>query len=171
MKSKVTMKTKYIIGISSIAALVFAACNTANQKSDCVATSDFGEGVDSIKVEVSTKAGGSRSIVLIDNGDAVARFENKPDSTLSTSSAEELISLADSLFVKKTCEIILSKEEASGRTDYPIFKVTLYKGDTGETTRYDMGTQVENITHCTTCDIHYSPEFRHFVSQVFEILN
>ncbi|MDE7443288.1 MAG: hypothetical protein K2M65_03920 [Muribaculaceae bacterium] len=131
----------------------------------------FGDGVDSIKVEVSTKVGGTRSIILKDNAEAVARFENKPDSTLSSLTTDELIGLADSLFVAKNSEIILSKEDAEGRTDYPIFTVSLYKDGQGETVRYDMGTQEGNITRCTTCDIHYSPEFRHFLSKVFEILN
>ena len=38
-------------------------------------------------------------------------------------------------------------------------------------TRYDMGTQQGDITHCTTCNIRYSPTFRQFLSKVFEILN
>ena len=101
----------------------------------------------------------------------MARFENKPDSTLSSSATEELIGLADSLFVEKSHEIILSQEDAEGRTGYPIFTVSLYKDGQGETVRYDMGTQEGDITHCTTCDIHYSPAFRQFLSKVFEILN
>ena len=149
------------------------ACNVSNQSYDRVAdeaASHFGNGVDSVKVDVSTKAGGTRSIILTDNGEVTVRFANKPDSTLSDSTAQELVSLADSLFVEQTRDIILSQADASGRTDYPIFKVTIHKGGKEETTRYDMGTQVGNITHCTQSDIHYSPEFRHFTSQVFEIL-
>ena len=168
------MKIKYLFLFSSLIGLLFAACNVSNQASrrasDEVMTK-FGDGVDSIKVEVSTKVGGTRSIILKENADAVARFENKPDSTLSSSSTEELIGLADSLFVKKNHAIILSQENAEGRTGYPIFTVSLYKDGQGETVRYDMGTQEGDITHCTTCDIHYSPEFRHFLSKVFEILN
>lgn len=161
------------IGFLSIAALLFTACNVSNQASEGnsnKAANHFGDGVDSVKVDLSTKVGGTRSIIIRNNGDVMVRFDNKADSTLSGGTAQELVSLADSLFVEKTREIVLSKEDASGRTDYPIFKVTLYKGDTGETTRYDMGTQEGNITHCTRYDIHYSPEFRHFTSQVFEIL-
>ncbi|WP_251620070.1 hypothetical protein [Odoribacter lunatus] len=168
------MKIKPQLVLSSMMGLLFSACNVSNQTSGRVAddgVTKFGDGVDSIKVEVSTKVGGTRSIILKENADAVARFENKPDSTLSSSTTEELIGLADSLFVEKNREIILSQEDAEGRTGYPIFTVSLYKDGQGETTRYDMGTQEGNITHCTTCDIHYSPEFRHFLSKVFEILN
>ena len=168
------MNIKYLSVFSSVIGLLFSACNVSNQASGRVAdkeTTKFGDGIDSIKVEVSTKVGGTRSIILKDNADAVARFENKPDSTLSSSATEELIGLADSLFVGKNHKIILSQENAEGRTGYPIFTVSLYKDGKGETVRYDMGTQEGNITHCTTCDIHYSPEFRHFLSKVFEILN
>ena len=168
------MKIKYLFLFSTVIGLLFAACNVSNQASRRATneeTTKFGDGVDSIKVEVSTKVGGTRSIILKDNADAVARFENKPDSTLSSSTTEELIGLADSLFVEKNHEIILSQENAEGRTGYPIFTVSLYKDGQGETVRYDMGTQEGDITHCTTCDIHYSPEFRHFLSKVFEILN
>ena len=167
------MKLTSQLVLSSTLGLLFISCSVSNQASDRVAdkvATKFGDGVDSIKVEVSTKVGGTRSIILKDNADAVARFENKPDSTLSSSTTEELIGLADSLFVEKNREIILSQEDAEGRTGYPIFTVSLYKDGQGETIRYDMGTQDGNITHCTTCDIHYSPEFRHFTSQVFEIL-
>ena len=168
------MKLTSQLLLSSTLGLLCTSCNVSNQASGRAAdeeTTKFGYGVDSIKVEVSTKVGGTRSIILKDNADAVARFENKPDSTLSSSATEELIGLADSLFVEKNCEIILSQENAEGRTGYPIFTVSLYKDGQGETVRYDMGTQEGNITHCTTCDIHYSPEFRHFLSKVFEILN
>ena len=168
------MKLTSQLLLSSMLGLLFTSCNVSNHASGRAAdeeTTKFGDGVDSIKVEVSTKVGGTRSIILKDNADAVARFENKPDSTLSSSATEELIGLADSLFVEKNCEIILSQEDAEGRTGYPIFTVSLYKDGQGETVRYDMGTQEGNITHCTTCDIHYSPEFRHFLSKVFEILN
>ena len=165
---------KYLFAFSSVIGLLFSACNVSNEASGRAAdeeTTKFGDGVDSIKVELSTKVGGTRSIILKDNADAVARFENKPDSTLSSSTTEELIGLADSLFVEKNREIILSQENAEGRTGYPIFTVSLYKDGQGETVRYDMGTQEGDITHCTTCNIHYSPEFRHFLSKVFEILN
>ena len=168
------MNIKYLSVFSSVICLLFSACNVSNQASGRVAdkeTTKFGDGIDSIKVEVSTKVGGTRSIILKENADAVARFENKPDSTLSSSATVELIGLADSLFVEKNHEIILSQEAAEGRTGYPIFTVSLYKDGQGKTVRYDMGTQEGNITHCTTCDIHYSPEFRHFLSKVFEILN
>ena len=168
------MNIKHLFILSSVIGLLFSACNVSNQASGRAAdkeTTKFGDGVDSIKVEVSTKIGGTRSIILKDNADAVARFENKPDSTLSSPVTEELIGLADSLFVEKNHKIILSQENAEGRTGYPIFTVSLYKDGQGETVRYDMGTQEGNITHCTTCDIHYSPEFRHFLSKVFEILN
>ena len=168
------MNIKYLSIFSSVIGLLFSACNVSNQASGRVAdkeTTKFGDGVDSIKVEVSTKVGGTRSIILKDHADAVARFENNPDSTLSSSATVELIGLADSLFVEKNHEIILSQEAAEGRTGYPIFTVSLYKDGQGKTVRYDMGTQEGNITHCTTCDIHYSPEFRHFLSKVFEILN
>ena len=168
------MNIKYLFVFSSVIVLLFSACSVSNQASGRAAneeTTKFGDGVDSIKVEVSTKVGGTRSIILKDNADAVARFENKPDSTLSSSTTEELIGLADSLFVLKNREIILSQENAEGRTGYPIFTVSLYKDGKEETVRYDMGTQEGNITHCTTCDIYYSPEFRHFLSKVFEILN
>ena len=168
------MNIKHLFILSSVIGLLFSACNVSNQASGRAAdkeTTKFGDGVDSIKVEVSTKIGGTRSIILKDNADAVARFENKPDSTLSSPVTEELIGLADSLFVEKNHKIILSQENAEGRTGYPIFTVSLYKDGKGETVRYDMGTQEGNITHCTTCDIHYSPEFRHFLSKVFKILN
>ena len=168
------MNIKHLLVFSSVIGLLFSACNVSNQASGRAAdkeTTKFGDGVDSIKVEVSTKIGGTRSIILKDNADAVARFENKPDSTLSSPVTEELIGLADSLFVEKNHKIILSQENAEGRTGYPIFTVSLYKDGQGETVRYDMGTQEGNITHCTTCDIHYSPEFRYFLSKVFEILN
>ena len=168
------MKIKYLFVFSSVIGLLFSACNVSNQASGRAADEEatkFGDGVDSIKVEVSTKVGGTRSIILKDNADAVARFENKPDSTLSSPTTDELIGLADSLFVLKNREIILSQEDAEGRTGYPIFTVSLYKDGQGETVRYDMGTQEGDITHCTTCNIHYSPEFRHFLSKVFEILN
>ena len=168
------MKIKHQLLLSSVMGLLMAACNVSNQASDHVAAdgvTKFGDGVDSIKVEVSTKVGGTRSIVLRNDGDAVARFENRPDSLLSSSTTEDLSRLADSLFVEKNSEIILSQEDAEGRTGYPIFTVSLYKDGQGETTRYDMGTQEGEITHCTTCDIHYGAEFRHFLSMVFEILN
>ena len=166
------MRINSKIELLSVTAL-FVACNVSNQASECNSPEDaehFGNGIDSVKVELSTKVGGTRSLILRDNGDVVVRFDNKADSTLSGTAAQELVSLADSLFVEKTNAIVLSKEDASGRTDYPIFKVTLYKGHSGETTRYDMGTQEGNVTHCTRFDIRYSPEFRHFTSRVFEIL-
>ena len=162
------------LALSTIMSLALSACNVSNQSTGNDADNEatkLGDGVDSIKVEVSTKVGGTRSIILKENADAVARFENKPDSTLSTLTTEELIGLADSLFVKKNCEIILSQEDAEGRTDYPIFTVSLYKDGQGETTRYNMGTQEGDITHCTSCDIVYSHQFRQFISTVFEILN
>ena len=164
------MNIKYLFVFSSVIGLLFSACNVSNQASGRASdeeTTKFGDGVDSIKVEVSTKVGGTRSIILKDNADAVARFENKPDSALSSTTTEELIGLADSLFVLKNHEIILSQENAEGRTGYPIFTVSLYKDGQGETVRYDMGTQEGDITHCTTCNIHYSPEFRHFLTKVF----
>ena len=168
------MKLTSQLVLSSTLGLLFTSCSVSNQASDRVAdkgATKFGDGVDSIKIEVSTKVGGTRSIILKDNADAVARFENKPDSTLSSSTTEELIGLADSLFVKKNCEIILSQEDAEGRTGYPIFTVSLYKDGQGETTRYNMGTQEGDITHCTSCNIVYSHQFRQFISTVFEILN
>ena len=113
------MNIKYLSTFSSVIGLLFSACNVSNQASGRVAdkeTTKFGDGVDSIKVEVSTKVGGTRSIILKDHADAVARFENKPDSTLSSSATVELIGLADSLFVEKNREIILSQEAAEGRT-------------------------------------------------------
>ena len=168
------MNIKHLFVFSSVIGLLFSACNVSNQASGRVAdeeTTKFGDGVDSIKVEVSTKVGGTRSIILKENADAVARFENKPDSALSSSTTEELIGLADSLFVLKNREIILSQEDAEGRTGYPIFTVSLYKDGQGETVRYDMGTQEGDITHCTTCNIHYSPAFRQFLSRVFAILD
>ena len=167
------MKMRSILILSTIAGLLFSACGISNQSSDHVSaaeTSKLNDGVDSIKVEISTKVGGTRSILLKDNANAVARFQNKPDSTLSISTTEELTGLADSLFVEKSCKIIISETAAEGRTDYPIFTVSLYKNGQEETTSYDMGTQEENITHSTTRDIYYSPEFRHFVSTVYDIL-
>ncbi|MBD5175573.1 MAG: hypothetical protein HDT06_07115, partial [Bacteroidales bacterium] len=107
------------LALSTIMSLALSACNVSNQSTGNDADNEatkLGDGVDSIKVEVSTKVGGTRSIILKENADAVARFENKPDSTLSTLTTEELIGLADSLFVKKNCEIILSQEDAEGRT-------------------------------------------------------
>ena len=168
------MNIKYLFVFSSVIGLLFSACNVSNQASGRAAdkeTTKFGDGVDSIKVEVSTKVGGTRSIILKDNADAVARFENKPDSALSSTTTEELIGLADSLFVLKNREIILSQVDAEGRTGYPIFTVSLYKDGQGETVRYDMGTQEGDITHCTTRNIHYSPAFRQFLSRVFAILD
>ena len=107
------MKIKSQLGFTSIImGLLFCACNVSNQASSRVADdglSMFGDGVDSIKVEVSSRVGGTRSIILKENADAVARFEYKPDITLSSSITDELIGLADSLFVKKTCKIILSQ--------------------------------------------------------------
>ena len=168
------MKINSRLMLSSMMGILFTACNVSNQTSDRSddngVVAKLGDGVDSIKIEVSAKVGGTRSIILKNNTDAVVRFENRPDSTLSSSTTEELIGLADSMFVEKNREIILSQEDAEGRTDYPIFTVSLYKNGQGETTRYDMGTQEGNITHCTTCDIYYSPEFRHFLSKVFEIV-
>ncbi|MDE7463063.1 MAG: hypothetical protein K2M88_07870 [Muribaculaceae bacterium] len=168
------MKFTSRFALYSMMGLLLSACNVSNQAADRLAddgVAKFGNGIDSIKVEVSTKVGGTRSIVLKENAEAVAHFENKPDSTLSAATTKQLIGLADSLFVKKNREIILLQEEAEGRTDYPIFTVSLYKGGKEETTRYDMGSQEGNVTHSTTCDIQYSPEFRHFMSEVFEILN
>ena len=168
------MKMKIQLILSSMMCLLFSACSVSNQAPGNVAaeeTTKFGDDVDSIKVEVSTKVGGTRGIILRGDADAVARFENRADRVLSSPTTEELTGLADSLFVLKNREIILSQENAEGRTDYPIFTVSIYKHGQVETTRYDMGTQQGDITHCTTCNIRYSPTFRQFLSKVFEILN
>lgn len=168
------VKMKPQLVLSFVIGLLCSACSVSNQTTGSVANdgiTKLDDGIDSIKVEVSTKVGGTRCIVLKDNAKAVARFENKPDSTLSSTTTEELTALADSLFVEKNTKIILSQKDAEGRTDYPIFTVSLYKDGQGETTRYDMGTQEGDITHCTTCDIQYSQAFRQFISKVFEILN
>ena len=82
--------------------LLFSACNVSNKAPGNVVaeeTNKIGEDVDSIKVEVSTKVGGTRCIILRGDADAVARFENRADSVLSSNTTEELTGLADSLFV------------------------------------------------------------------------
>ena len=61
------MKLTSQLVLSSTLGLLFTSCNVSNQASGRAAdkeTTKFGEGVDSIKVEVSTKVGGTRSIIL-----------------------------------------------------------------------------------------------------------
>lgn len=127
-------------------------------------------GVDSIKVDVSTKTS-SGSIILTDADKAIVRLSGKADSKLSVEKSSRLKTLADALFVKKTQSIILSEKEANGRTCHTIFTVTLYSNGQGESTRYDMGDEADGITQCTTRNIRYSDEFREFMFSVFSILN
>ena len=81
------MKMKFQLILSSMMCLLFSACNVSNKAPGNVAAEEitkFGDDVDSIKVEVSTKVGGTRGIILRGDADAVARFENRADSVLSS---------------------------------------------------------------------------------------
>lgn len=147
------------------AGMLMVACSGAKQTA-CV----FGDNVDSIKVEVSSKVGGTRSILLSEKAAAVARFENGSVRVMSGRETKKLISLADSLFVTKSRDIIKFEEKAEGRTDYPLFTVTIYRSGKGESTRYEMGTEDDGITRGTTRNIRYSDTFRDFMQTVFNVL-
>lgn len=59
------------IGFLYIAALLFTACNVSNQASEGNSNETvhhFGYGIDSVKVEVSTKVNATRSIIIRDSG-------------------------------------------------------------------------------------------------------
>lgn len=118
-------------------------------------TSGFSNDVDSIKVEVSTKAG-NHHVLLTSGNKAVVMLKDNSLHTLSAQTTERLMALAEKLFVSKSEPIILSEEKASGRTDHPIFTVTLYHDGKEEKTRYEMGTEDNGITQCTDKNIRYS---------------
>ena len=89
---------------------------------------------------------------------------------MSGKDTKRLTELVNDLFVSKTKDIIVSEEEASGRTCRPIFKVTLYRNGLQESTRYEMGYEASGITQCTTKNIRYSDAFREFMFSVFHVL-
>ena len=148
-----------------LAGTLITACGSSNK-----GTSRFSDGVDSIKVEVSTKV--STDYIMLTNSDkAIVKFMGNDESSLSDEETAKLKALAEDLFVKRTKNIILSETKANGRTSHPIFTITLYRNDKGESSRYDMGDEADGITQCTTKDIRYSDSFREFMFSVFRILD
>lgn len=125
----------------------------------------FSHDVDSIKVEVSTMAG-SHHVLLTSDNEAVVMTKDNSRHTLPAQETERLKALAEKLFVSKSEPVILSEEKASGRTDHPIFTVTVYCGGKEENTRYEMGTEDNGITRCTAKNIRYSDSFRELMCSV-----
>lgn len=148
-----------------LAGTLITACGSSNK-----GTSLFSDGVDSIKVQVSTKLS-TDYIVLTNSDKAIVKLMNNDESSLSDEETAKLKALAEDLFVKRTKNIILSETKANGRTSHPIFTVTLYRSGKGESSRYDMGDESDGITQCSTKNIHYSDSFREFMFSVFHILN
>ncbi len=148
-----------------IAGILITACDTSRQ-----VTSQFSNGVDSIKVEVSTQVS-TNHFMLTDRNKAIVKLMGKPEYALPNKTTKKLKALAENLFVKQTEDIILSEEEASGRTSHPIFTVTLYRNGNEEVTRYKMGTESNGITQCTTKNIRYSNSFREFMFSALHILH
>lgn len=132
------------------------------------ATQPFCNGSDSVKVTVSTKVG-SDAIVLNQERKAIVLHNGQGDRTLSAKETHKLKSLAVKLFVEKRVPIILSEEEAYGRTDHPIFTVTLYNKGKATATRYDMGDEDHGTTQTATKRIRYSETFRDFMFTVLHI--
>ncbi len=159
-----------IIKIANLATLFFAgtlitACGSLNKE-----TSRFSDGVDSIKVEVSTKV--STNYIMLTNSDkAIVKLKGNDEFSLSDDETAKLKALAEDLFVNRTGNIILSETMANGRTSHPIFTITLYRNNKGESSQYDMGDEADGITQCTTKDIRYSDPFRDFMFSVFRILD
>lgn len=148
-----------------VAGILITACGSSNK-----GTSQFSDGVDSIKVEVSTKVS-TDYIMLTNSNKAIVKLMDNDESSLSDEETAKLKALAEDLFVKRTKNIILSETKANGRTSHPIFTVTLYRTGKGESSRYDMGDEADGITQCTTKDIRYSDSFREFMFSVFRILD
>ncbi len=148
-----------------VAGTLITACGSSSQK-----TSWLSNGVDSIKVEVSTKLS-TNYVMLTNSNKAIVKLMGKHESSLSDKETTRLKVLAEELFVKKTKDIVLSETKANGRTSHPIFTVTLYRNGKGESSQYDMGDEANGITQCTTKDIRYSDSFREFMFSVFRILN
>lgn len=128
-------------------------------------TSGFSHDVDSIKVEVSTKAG-SHHVLLTSENEAVVTLKDNSLHRLPAQDTERLKTLAEKLFVSKSEPIVLSEEKASGRTDHPIFTVTIYSGGKEEKRQYEMGTEDNGITRCTAKNIRYSDSFRELMFSV-----
>ncbi len=148
-----------------LAGTLITACGSSNK-----GTSRFSDGVDSIKVEISTKV--STDYIMLTNSDkAIIKLMGNDESSLSEEETAKLKALAEDLFVKRTKNIILSETKANGRTSHPIFTITLYRNGKGVSSRYDMGDEADGITQCTTKDIRYSDFFREFMFSVFRILD
>ena len=145
--------------------ILMEACGTLKQT-----TSQLSNGVDSIKIEISTKVS-ANYIMLTGKNRAIVSLKDSPKYLLSVPKTQKLKSLAEELFVKKTKRIILSEEKSFGRTSHPIFTISLYHNGKVECTRYDMGDEVDGITRCTTKNIRYSSSFREFMFSVFRILD
>ena len=160
MNAKATFKLAVLLAAGAL----IASCGTSRQT-----TSRLGNDVDSVKVEVSTRLG-SNHLLLTTGGKALVRIEGKQESSLSGMDTKRLTELVNDLFVSKTKDIIVSEEEASGRTCHPIFKVTLYRNGKGESKRYEMGDEANGITQCATESIRYSDAFREFMFSVFHVL-
>lgn len=160
------MSTKIIFhfALLLIAGVVISACVTSRQ-----AKTGFSNGVDSIKVKVSTPLS-SNHVLLTGDNKAFVKLKGKQKSSLSNKEAKKLNTLANDLFVKRTSPIIISVEKASGRTCHSIFTVTTYRDGKSESKRYDMGDEADGITQCTTKNIRYSDPFREFMFAMFHIL-
>lgn len=161
------MDIRKIVNLSVlfVAGALIIACGSSSQK-----TSRFSNGIDSIKIEVSTKLS-SNYVLLTNSSKAIVKVLDKHVSLLSDKETMKLKVLAEELFVKKTKKIVLSEAKANGRTSHPVFTVTLYRNGKGESSRYDMGDENNGITQCTTKNICYSDSFREFMFSVFRILN
>lgn len=133
-------------------------------------TQGFSHGVDSIKVEVSTKTG-SHHVLLTSGNEAVVTLKDNSLHTLPAQDTERLKALAEEQFVSKSEPVILSEEKASGRTDHPIFTITIYRGGEEDSTRYKMGTEDNGITRCTAQNIRYSDSFRELMFSVLSYAN
>lgn len=150
----------------AVAALVtlLASCHTSKS-----AVSSFSDATDSVKVEVSTKMGTGKVVLTSANGATVCAV-GKAARVLPKAQTERLKSLANSLFIKRNEPIVLTEENVGGRTDHPIFTVTLYRHGKAEAQRYDMGDEDGGFTQCTHKRIRYSEPFREFMFSIFKVL-
>ncbi len=156
--------------IANLATLFFAGTLITACGSSSKVTSLFSDRVDSIKVEVSTKV--STDYIMLTNSDkAIVKLKGNDESSLPAKETAKLKALAEDLFVKRTENIVLSETKANGRTSHPIFTVTLYRNDKGESSRYEMGDEADGITQGTTKNIRYSDSFREFMFSVVRILD
>lgn len=158
MRTKLFSVPTVIIAVFFV---LFASCKTQNSH-----TAQLPYDVDSIKVKISYPAN-TRSILISASDKAVVSKGNEK-TLLDAKQTKRLKAMSNKLFIEKSEKIILSEKPANGRTDHPIFTVTLYRGNMANSLRYEMGEEVNGVTHCTNKDIRYSKSFREFMFNAFK---